>query len=106
MGLEDFLNLRHVDTCRTCRYYRVHTTGASVSECLLMGRTLAIDVIPDNLAWRETRICNGWKKRPHKWDIYSRGTTRNPHWKDPYLPRIKLETLRGGLARRANHAKG
>jgi len=70
----------------------VHTTGCTTTVCLLLGRTLGIgDDIYGDLA----RICDGWKRRPKTWNIYTQGTETNPFWKDPYISRKTQLKLRG-----------
>ncbi len=41
------------------------------------------------------RLCDGWKKRPKTWKIYSEGPKSNPHWFDPYISRATQHRLRG-----------
>jgi hypothetical protein len=41
------------------------------------------------------RVCDGWKKRPKSWNIYSEGTDNWPYWVDPYIPRATQKRLRG-----------
>lgn len=92
----DLFNLRYQEKCCfECRYYREHKTGAWVSECLLMGRTLSIS--PDHgdlLDWGRSKVCDGFKKRPKTWRVWSEGVENNPHWKDPYIPRDQIERIR------------
>ena len=95
--LQDKLRFRRVDRrCDNCRYFRVHKTGSITTDCLLLGRTLAID---DNageaICLSMHRICDGWKKRPSTWEIQSFGVDNSPYWKDPYIPRATQERLRG-----------
>ena len=81
----------HKRDCFTCRYYRVHTTGATVSNCLLLGRMLSITGHP----WDDrARVCDGWKRRPKTWNIYSKGTENDPFWHDPYISRTTQKRLR------------
>jgi hypothetical protein len=58
------------------------------SECLLLGRTLAVS---DNEWDDRARVCGRWKQRPDKWIIYC---TKNPHWDDVYVSRETLINLR------------
>lgn len=96
---EDKLNFRlHEKSCANCRYYRQQKTGAITSECLLLGRTLGIsDKAYELTKWDARRLCDGWKKLPKTWDIYSEGVESNPHWHDPYIKRETLISLRNKI---------
>ena len=87
----DAANFRaHEHSCFNCRYYRVHETGAAVSECLALGQTIGIVSAKNILMladWAKQRICDVWARRPPSWNIYSKGVDNSPYWKDPYLPR-------------------
>lgn len=87
----------HEKRCETCRYFRVHITGAAISCCLLLGRDLGITKpaqSPDLLTWARATVCDGWKHRPKRWDIYSDGASNSPYWKDPYVSREAQMRLR------------
>ena len=85
--------------CANCRFYRIHTTGATVSECLMLGRTIGM-VPPDAAyqqlldAWAWGHLCDFWSRRPRNWDIYSTGADSNPHWKDPYYSRERIQRMK------------
>jgi len=91
MTMSERFHLRfHDQSCANCRYFRIHTTGASDSECLALGRTLGTtrqNDISTLLGWARERLCELWAKRPRNWNIYSDGVDHNPHWVDPYIPR-------------------
>lgn len=93
-----WLNLRfHEQSCEKCRYFRIHTTGASTSECLLLGRSLGISGKGEYallFGWARERICDGWKRRPKTWNIYSTGVENSPYWKDAYVSRVTQKRLR------------
>ena len=95
--LQNILDLRSRladdPACADCRYFRVHTTGADVSECLLLGRTLAIS---EGAIERDKtrRCCSGWAERPIAWDIHSCGVGASPFWEDPYISRERQHDLR------------
>ena len=93
----------HAQRCENCRYFRIHRTGAAVSECLLHGRTLGItgrDNTSDLLEWGRARVCDAWSRRPKGWNIYSEGMEANPHFVDPYLPRAVNQRRRDAIERR------
>lgn len=80
------------NSCRECRYYRISRNPAEVSDCLLLGRSLSMD--SPSSSWSDrARTCDGWKKRPKAWNIFSEGI--NPFWNDPYYKRETLNRLRG-----------
>jgi len=83
-----------------CKYYREHKTGAYTGECLLIGRILSISGESHQLfEWAMMRLCDGWLKRPKKWNIVT-SSVENPHWKDPYLSRETLQKLRGAFIKK------
>ncbi len=97
---DEALNLRRQDRCcLTCRYFRLVSTSAVCSECILLGRGLGI-AGPDGrdqlAAWAIDRICDGWKRRPQSWNIEPGG---NPHWADPYISRETAQRLRATAIR-------
>lgn len=91
-------NLRAVEQCCfKCRYYRlmVPEPGRGTAfggQCLLLGRSLSIandeEFCDDS---DRQRVCDLWKKRPKKWEYK---TEENPFWKDKYLSREKLISMR------------
>ena len=88
-------NLHHQDpSCWTCRYYREHTTGVTCGSCLLLGRSMAQGDHSFTHVWALARVCDGWKRRPKAWYIYSEGADANPFWCDPYIPRETQHRLR------------
>jgi hypothetical protein len=90
----------HEQSCATCRYFRIHRTAASVSECLLHGRTLGITEgwgASMLIEWGRARLCDLWSRRPRSWNIFSEGVEQNPHFHDPYLPRSVNERRRKRL---------
>ena len=90
--MQDALNFRQVDrSCFTCRYYRIHSTGSTTGECLLLGRTLSIGIEPRYADGH--RVCNGWKVRPKTWNIHSQGVDNSPFWADPYISRESQERI-------------
>lgn len=89
-------NLRfHKESCGNCKYFRIHTQeSATVSECLLLGRTMGIAGQYEShhlTGWARERVCDFWTRRPNKWYIY---TDKNPHWEDQYLTREFLMNRR------------
>ena len=96
--LEGRLHFRFQEqSCANCRFYRTHTTTATSSECLLLGRTLSLGELPFILPHDRARVCDGWKQRPRAWLIHSDGHDTNPHWYDPYLPRAENQRRRARL---------
>jgi hypothetical protein len=84
----------HEKSCANCRYFRIHTTGASCSECLFLGRSLGCASAGDTsvlLGWARERLCDGWKRRPSNWDEVS---DKNPYWEDRYITRESLVRIR------------
>jgi len=79
--------------CATCRYYRIgktHSdTSATVSHCLLLGRTLSLT---GRIADDRGRYCDGWKKRPKKWNCWYKN--RDPYLDDPYISTKTIDNLR------------
>ena len=83
--------------CPTCRYYREHTTGATVSCCLLLGRDLAGTDGQSGVSVHQLsvgRLCDGWKRRPKAWLLSSKGVNAWPYWVDPYISRPEQARLR------------
>lgn len=71
----------HEKSCSTCRYYRIHVSKySSTTDCLLLGRMLSFYTNPDQ---ERAKYCDGWKKRPKRWEVR---TKKSPFWHDKYIP--------------------
>lgn len=55
----------------------------------------------DLLSWSRERECDGWKRRPETWVIFSEGVHKSPYWHDPYIPRKTQLKLDGREKRKA-----
>jgi len=96
----------HLKGCFNCRYFRTHKTEAFVSCCLFLGRDLGIsNMDTDLIHWARERICDGWKRRPSTWNIYSEGVHKSPYWHDPYIPRKTQLKLDGREKEKAKNEK-
>jgi len=78
----------HEKRCNNCRYYRISTSGAPASHCLLLGRMLSFI---SGLYSDMFRYCEGWKRLPKIWNIR---TDTNPFWSDKYISRKSQKKIR------------
>lgn len=94
MSNKETVNYRcHEKCCLTCRYFRMGTRPAWVSDCLLLGEMVGIvsELNPGSQSqladWARGGVCDQWKRRPKTWQIITHGSEKCPFWHDPYIPR-------------------